>query len=156
VVDFADVIERSTKRFVQDEGVGDRYDYLPGHLEELDFGESQYDVAVLGHICHAVGARSTKRLFERIHRALRPEGELLIAEFIPDDERKSAFMPLIFAVLMLAITQEGDTFTLCEYHEWLKTAGFHDIHTIQAPAPSPLILARKARPAPVTEETIRT
>jgi 2-polyprenyl-3-methyl-5-hydroxy-6-metoxy-1,4-benzoquinol methylase len=144
VVDSPEVIEKSTKRFARREAVGDRYEYLPGDFRQLDFGELQYDVALLAHICHGEGARSTKALFARIHRALKPGGQLLIAELIPDDERKTALMPLIFAVLMLANTEEGDTYTLHEYREWLQAAGFHDVHVIEAPAPSPLIVAKKA------------
>lgn len=144
VVDWPEVIEKSTKRFAEREDVGDRYEYLPGDFRQVDFGESQYDVALLGHICHGEGARGTQALFARIHRALKAAGQLLIAEIIPDDERKSALLPLIFAVLMLANTEEGDTFTLHEYREWLEAAGFQNIHTIEAPAPSPLIAANKA------------
>jgi 2-polyprenyl-3-methyl-5-hydroxy-6-metoxy-1,4-benzoquinol methylase len=143
-VDWPEVIEKSTKRFAHRECVGDRYDYLPGDFRQVDLGESQYDVALLGYVCHGEGARCTRELFARIHRALRPGGQLLIAELIPDDQRKTAFMPLIFAVLMLAETEEGDTFTLHEYREWLEIVGFRDIRTIEAPVPSPLILAKKA------------
>ena len=34
-------------------------------------------------------------------------------------------------------------FTMREYRKWLKDAGFKKVTTIEAPAPSPLILARK-------------
>jgi len=144
VVDWPQVVEKSTKRFAQRERVDDRYDYLPGDFRQVDFGETQYDVALLGYICHGQGERRIGDLFARIHRALRPGGRLLIAELMPDDQRKTAFMPLMFAVLMLAETDEGDTFTFQEYREWLEAAGFQDIRTIDAPGPSPLILAMKA------------
>lgn len=142
--DLPDVIEKSTKRFAHREAVEDRYDYLPGDFRQVDFGESRYDVAVLGYVCHGEGARGTQALLARVHRALKPGGQLLIAEALPDDERKTALLPLIFAVLMLANTEEGDTFTLPEYREWLEAAGFRDIHTIEAPAPWPLIVSQRA------------
>jgi ubiquinone/menaquinone biosynthesis C-methylase UbiE len=144
VADFPEVIEKSTKQFANREAVRDRYDYLPGDFRQVDFGELRYDVALLGHICHGIGAAGTRTLFARIHRALKPGGQLLIAELIADDERKTMSVALIFAVLMLANTEQGDTFTLQEYREWLEAAGFRDIHTIEAPAPSPLIVASKA------------
>jgi len=67
-----------------------------------------------------------------------------MAEIIPDDERKTALTPMIFAVNMLANTKDGDTFTIREYRAWLREAKFSDAHRIEAPSPSPLILARKS------------
>jgi hypothetical protein len=41
-------------------------------------------------------------------------------------------------------TEEGDTFTFGEYRKWLEESGFRDVRTLEAPSPSPLILATKA------------
>jgi hypothetical protein len=62
---------------------------------------------------------------------------------IPDDERREATLLLLFAVHMLAMTPNGDTLTLPEYRQWLGAAGFSEVATVEAPAPSPLILARR-------------
>ena len=62
---------------------------------------------------------------------------------IPDDERSSTVFPLLFAVNMLVNTTEGNTFTMEEYDEWLKNAGFHDRTILDVPGPSPLIIATK-------------
>jgi hypothetical protein len=50
---------------------------------------------------------------------------------------------LIFAVNMLVNTDEGDTWSFGEIAAWLREAGFRDPRTIEAPGPSPLILATK-------------
>lgn len=68
---------------------------------------------------------------------------VLIAAFIPDDDRRGPLMPLLFAIYMLVLTDNGDTFTLAEYQSWLLNAGFADVKKVPAPAPSPLILATK-------------
>jgi hypothetical protein len=65
-------------------------------------------------------------------------------EEAPDDARREATFPLIFAVNMLVNTEEGDTFTFGEYRKWLEESGFRDVRTLEAPSPSPLILATKA------------
>jgi ubiquinone/menaquinone biosynthesis C-methylase UbiE len=129
VADSTAVIEKVTRRFAAREGVAEQYDYLPGDLRDLDFGEAAYDVAILGHICHGIGAEASKQLFIRLYRALKTGGQLLIAEIIPDDERREALFPLLFAVTMLAQTPEGDTFTMSEYRQWLRQrvrGSFHD------------------------------
>ncbi len=45
---------------------------------------------------------------------------------------------------MLVNTDEGDTFTLAELRGWLEEAGFDRIETLDAPAPSPLIIAGRS------------
>src|SRR5207237_10345273 len=70
----------------------------------------------------------------------------LIAEFVPDDDRRGPLMPLLFALHMSVLTDHGDAFTLVEYKKWLMNAGFVDVRTVAAPAPSPLILATKPYP----------
>jgi hypothetical protein len=94
-------------------------------------------------MCHILGAETNRRLFSHIHGSLKRGGRLLIAEFVPDDERSSTVMPLLFATIMLISTTEGNTFTMKEYREWLQSAGFQSIATIDTPGPSPLIIANK-------------
>lgn len=143
VADFPTVIEKATKAFVARAGAQDRVDYLPGSFREADFGEAKYDVAILGHICHSEGEQHTKQLFRKVRQALKPEGQLVIAEFIADEGRAHDTMPLLFAVNMLVHTEEGDTFTMSEYQQWLEEAGFGEFEAIEAPSPSPLMVARK-------------
>ena len=52
-------------------------------------------------------------------------------------------MPLIIAVNMLLHTEAGDTFTFAEIADWLREAGFANPRMLEAPAPSPLILATR-------------
>jgi ubiquinone/menaquinone biosynthesis C-methylase UbiE len=143
VADWPLVIDKVTKQFGSRLGVADRYDYLPGNFREVEFGESRFEVALLGHVCHSEGAERTCTLLRRVHRALKPGGRILIAEMVPDEARREATFPLIFAVNMLVNTEEGDTFTFGEYRKWLEESGFRDVRTLEAPSPSPLILATK-------------
>ncbi len=140
LVDYPRVLAIA-KQFVAQHGLADRFQYLAGNFREVDFGLEQYDVAVLGHICHSEGARNTQTLFQKIRRALKPGGRLLIAEFLADEERRTATFPLLFAVNMLVNTEDGDTFTLSELRTWLTEAGFKTVESLEAPAPSPLIVA---------------
>jgi len=142
VQDWPDVLD-VTKKFVDKFNLNGQFGYLPGDLREVDFGEGRYDLIILGHICHTEGAEKTQELFSRCHKSLKQNGRLLIADMIPDDERKTAVFPLLFAVNMLVNTTEGNTFTMAEYNKWLTEAGFKDMSTIEAPGPSPLIIAQK-------------
>lgn len=140
--DWPSVLE-VTRKFVDIFNLNQRFSYLAGDLRDVDFGQNCYDLVILGHICHTEGAEKTRTLLTRAHRSLKSRGKLLIADMIPDDERCLAVFPLLFAVNMLINTSEGNTFTMAEYREWLHNAGFHDLITIDAPGPSPLIVASK-------------
>ena len=66
-----------------------------------------------------------------------------IAEFVANDDRTGPPHVAIFGVNMLVNTEQGDVFTAGEIGGWLQEAGFTDIRNLEAPAPSPLILANK-------------
>lgn len=141
-LDFPNILE-ITRKFVDRFGLNERFSYISGDLQKIDFGREKYGLVILGAICHGLSAEANQRLFSRIHRSLKRGGRLLISSFIPDDERSSAVMPLLFATIMLISTTEGNTYTMKEYREWLQGTGFHSITTINVPAPSPLIIANK-------------
>ncbi|HVG18124.1 MAG TPA: methyltransferase [Blastocatellia bacterium] len=142
VVDYPEVTSVA-RRFVERFGVADRYDYVEGNLREIDFGREKYDLVILGHIIHSEGEKWGKKLIKKSYRALADNGMLLIAEMVPNDTRSGPPMPLLFGLNMIVHTENGDVFTMREYREWLKEAGFRRVTTIDAPGPSPLILATK-------------
>jgi SAM-dependent methyltransferase len=142
VVDFPEVTP-ITRQFTQRFGVADRYDYIEGNLREVDFGRNRYDLVIHGHIIHSEGEKWGRRLIKKSYRALKDGGLLLIAEMVPNDARTGPVFPLLFGLNMFLHTEQGDVFTMREYREWLKEAGFKKVTTIDAPAPSPLILATK-------------
>src|SRR5262245_61981857 len=142
VVDFPEVT-RITRQFTDRFGVSNQYDYVEANLREADFGRGKYDLIILGHIIHSEGEKWGKKLVEKSYDALRPGGMLLIAEMVPEDARSHRWIPLIFGLNMLMLTTEGAVFTMREYRQWLKDTGFTRIQAIEAPAPSPLILAIK-------------
>ncbi len=141
-IDYGEVLE-VTKEYTESFGVRSQYEFVDGNLRAVDFGRDQYDMVLLGHIIHSEGAKWGKRLIKKAYRALRPGGTLLIAEWIPNDTRTGPALPLIFGLNMLLYTEEGDVFTMKEYREWLKDAGFKRVRKMAVPAPSPLVLATK-------------
>jgi ubiquinone/menaquinone biosynthesis C-methylase UbiE len=143
VLDLPEVVERVTRPFVHREGFSNRFTFWPGNLRTIDFGEALFDIVILGHVCHGEGPERTHELIRRAHRALRSGGQILIAELVPDDDRCGPLLPLLFALHMLVLTDEGNAFTLAEYRSWLSESGFTDVRTVTVPAPSPLILATK-------------
>jgi len=143
VADWPKVIETVTKKFAKREGISDRVEYLPGDFRETEFGENCYDVVTLGHICHSEGAEHTQEMFARVRRALKPDGTIVVADFLADEQRAEAEFPLMFALNMLVHTEQGDTFTWSECRQWLAEAGFGDASLVEVPSNIAVFLARK-------------
>ena len=132
----------TTKRITQKFGVGDRFNYVEGDILAAGFG-SGYDIATLGHILHSEGEERSRELLKKTFRALKSGGTIAIAEWLVNDDRTGPLPSLMFAVQMLVNTDKGDTFSFNEIKSWLHEAGFKKVRKLQAPGPSPLILATK-------------
>jgi ubiquinone/menaquinone biosynthesis C-methylase UbiE len=140
-VDWAGMIP-TTKRITQKFGVADRFNYVEGDMLEANFG-SGYDIAILGHILHSEGEDRSRRLLKKIFRALKSGGTIAIAEWLVNDDRTKPLPSLMFAVQMLVNTEKGDTFSFNQIKTWLEEAGFKKVRKLEAPGPSPLVLATK-------------
>ena len=140
-VDWAGMIP-TTKRITEKFGVGDRFKFIEGDLLEADFGNG-YDVATLGHILHSEGEERSRQLLKKTFRALKSGGIIAIAEWLVNDRRTEPLAALMFAVNMLVNTDKGDTFSFNEVKSWLDKAGFKKVRKLEAPGPSPLVLARR-------------
>src|SRR5438067_529370 len=107
-----------------------------------DFGKG-YDIATLGHILHSEGEQRSRQLLKKTFDALKSGGTIAIAEWLVNDRRTEPTHSLMFAVQMLVNTERGDTFSFNEIKTWLQEAGFKKVRKLEAPGPSPLILATK-------------
>lgn len=123
-------------------GLADRYSVIPGDLATADFGRD-YNLITIGHILHSEGVERSKKLLRKCFDALAPGGTISVAEFLVNPERTGPTMGLIFAVNMLVNTENGDTWSFNEIAGWLRDAGFINPRQLEAPGPSPLILATK-------------
>lgn len=131
-----------TKKTVAKFGLSERYHFVAGDLLSAEFGKG-HNVATLGHILHSEGEERSKKLLRKVYDALAPGGTIAIAEFLVNEDRTGPPLGLMFAVNMLVNTDVGDTYSFEQIAKWLKEAGFQDARQVEAPGPSPLILATK-------------
>jgi hypothetical protein len=141
VVDWPGVIP-ATRKTVDKFGLSERFTFVEGDLDKADFGRG-HDVAILGHILHSEGRERSRMLIARTFKALRSGGTIAIADFLVNADRTGPLNALLFAVNMLVNTDTGDTYSFEEIAGWLTEAGFVYPRTLEAPGPSPLILATK-------------
>lgn len=140
-VDWPGVL-RVTQRMAERYGVADRFRFVAGDLLNANFGDG-HNIAILGHILHSEGERRSRALLKKAFEALAPGGTISIAEFLVNEERTGPPQSLIFAVNMLVNTDEGDTYSFDEISGWLREVGFENTRKVDAPGPSPLVLATK-------------
>lgn len=121
-VDWPAVLEVAREN-AQKAGVGDRYEPLPGDAFEVDFGTG-YDIALVTNFFHHFDPPTCERLMRKIHAALRPGGQCITLEMVPNNDRVTPPGPASFALTMLASTVSGDAYTLTEYDRMFRAAGF--------------------------------
>lgn len=131
-----------TQKVAAQHGVADRLNVVEGDLLTCDFGQG-YGIATLGHILHSEGADRSRALLQKTFDALAPGGTIAIAEMLANEEHTGPPHAMIFAVNMLVSTEQGTTYSFGEISGWLRDVGFENSRTLDAPGPSPLILATK-------------
>jgi hypothetical protein len=83
-------------------------------------------------------------LLKKIHAALIPGGQVIILEFVPNEDRVSPPVPAMFSMTMLSNTFHGDANTFAEFARMCGNAGFEDVKLAGLePMPQSLVVARK-------------
>jgi 3-hydroxy-5-methyl-1-naphthoate 3-O-methyltransferase len=139
--DWPGVLE-VTRRMAARFNLADRFKYLAGDFHDVDFGTG-YNLVTIGHILHSEGVERSRHLLKKAAAAMAPKGTIVISEFLVNQDRSGPPMPLIFAVNMLAHTENGDTFSFEEISGWLKEVGLVDPRKIEGGGPVGLVLADK-------------
>jgi ubiquinone/menaquinone biosynthesis C-methylase UbiE len=140
-VDWPEVID-VTKKTAEKFGLSERFSFIAGDLLEVSFG-TRHNLATLGHILHSEGEMRSRKLLAKTFAALASGGTIAVQEFLVNKERTGPMQGLFFAVNMLVNTKEGNTWSFEEIGAWLEEAGFRNARLLDAPGPSPLILATK-------------
>lgn len=124
-------------------GVESRFHRLPGSAFSVPYGDN-YDLVLLTNFLHHFDKPTCQKLLRKVHDALKPGGTAAILEFIPNEDRISPAVPASFSLMMLATTPTGDAYTLSEYQQLLKEAGFrkNEMHQLN-PTYFRVVLAEK-------------
>ena len=121
-VDWQAVLEVAQEN-ARTAGVQDRYKLLPGDAFAVDFG-SGYDVVLLTNFLHHFDPPTCETLLRKIHSSLKPSGQCITLEMVPNEDRVSPPMPASFALMMLTTTPSGDAYPFSEYDRMFRAAGF--------------------------------
>ena len=114
-----EVAQQNAKKF----GVSERISTRPGSAFETDMGEG-YDYVLLTNILHHFDEQGCEKLLRRVNAALKSGGKAITLEFVPNEDNISPPIPAAFALVMLANTDAGQTYTFSEYEEMFRNSGF--------------------------------
>jgi ubiquinone/menaquinone biosynthesis C-methylase UbiE len=142
-VDWANVLEVARQN-ARAQGVGDRLHLLPGSAFAIDFGNG-YDAALVTNFLHHFDAPTNESLLKKVRDSLNPGGQLIILEFVPNEDRVTPPQAAIFSMTMLSNTPRGDAYTFAELAAMCRNAGFEGARQVPLqPLPQSLVVARKA------------
>jgi 2-polyprenyl-3-methyl-5-hydroxy-6-metoxy-1,4-benzoquinol methylase len=141
-LDWANVLEVARDNAAK-QGLTDRYHLLPGSAFDVDYGAG-FDAILITNLLHHFDPTENEKMLKKAHAALNPGGQVLILEFVPNDDRVSPPVPAMFGLTMLGSTPKGDAYTLAEYAAMCGNAGLETPRLVPLePMPQSLVVARK-------------
>ncbi|MBU2645849.1 methyltransferase [bacterium] len=139
--DVPEVIPLS-EAYIADAGLSERVTFVAGDMIKDPLGEG-YDLVWVSAICHMWGPEENRNLIKRVYEALDPGGQIIIQDFVLDDQKTAPRFGAIFALNMLVNTRSGSSYSRAEYETWMRAAGFEQIVHKPLPGPTDLIIGIK-------------
>ncbi len=132
-----------TASYVKRAGLSGRVELIPGDYNKDPLGGG-FDLVLLSAILHSNSPEENQRLIRRCAAAVNPGGQVVIQEFIVNEERTGPPFSTLFALNMLVGTDAGDTYTESEVREWMTAAGLGDIRRHDMPYGTTVIAGKKS------------
>ena len=127
---------------VQQFGLEERFTLKTAEADERSFESESFSLIIVSHACRFLGARKSQELLRDCYRLLQPGGKLLLVDVMSNNERTGPPTALAIQLSLFLNTQEGDIFTVTQFHTWLKAAGFEYVKD-QRIEHMPLLLASR-------------
>ncbi len=135
------------KKLNRERGLDGKIRFIDGEHHTAALESDHYDLVLASNFCRFESPQGNQELFTKAYNALKVGGNLVVNDFVPNEERTGPTFALRFSVYTLTHTPEGECWTLSQYSGWLKKAGFNSVEThSDIPKTLPgttLILAKK-------------
>jgi predicted O-methyltransferase YrrM len=139
VLELPEAVEHARK-LGQLEKIDDVVSHRAGDALKDDLGRD-YDAVFLGSITHHFTPDQNQKLLQRIKKALTRGGTVAIWDFKRPDQDAEPDLVGDGMALFFRITSAAQCYTLDDYIEWIKSAGFVDIKVQPTPfAPANILL----------------
>ncbi|MGB5158492.1 MAG: methyltransferase [Desulfobacterales bacterium] len=116
-------------------GLSDRISFKAGdYLEKKITGT--YDVVWLSHILHGGGPEDAQKIIQKAVSVLKPQGMILIHEFILNNDMDGPLFPALFSLNMLLGTDKGQAYSEKQIMDMLAAAKVVKISRIDIQTPN--------------------
>ena len=115
-----------TKTFLEKEGFSDKVKTYAGDYTTDDL-PGGFDMVFLSAIIHSNSLKVNRDLIKKCFGSLNRNGQIVIQDWIMNNDRTQPTSGAVFAINMLVGTESGDCYTEQEIIEMLRAAGFKDI-----------------------------
>ncbi len=131
-----------TRKYIESEHLEDVITTAEGDYTTDPLG-SGFDMVFLSAIIHSNSPQTIRRLFKKASDALNRGGQLVVSDYIMNDDRTSPAAGALFSLNMLVGTADGDTYTESEIRSWMGKAGFGKIKRQETPFGTDLMIGIK-------------
>jgi hypothetical protein len=129
IFDKDEQAQRIANEEIMRHNLQDRIKLKQGDFFTDDIG-GNYDLVLLSSLICLLGEKENSFLLERVRKAIRNQGRVVIWDLILDESKTKPASTAIFAVNMLINTQNGRCYSFHEVKKLLKDSGFNDIQKI--------------------------
>ncbi|HEY3296082.1 MAG TPA: methyltransferase [bacterium] len=130
-----------TRMYIEREGMADRIHTVEGNYK-TDMLGSGFDLIFLSAIVHSNSFAENRALLQKCAAALRPRGQVVVVDFVMDEDRITPPFGTFFSLNMLVGTEAGDTYTEPEIRSWLQDAGLSAIARKDTPFGPSMLMGR--------------
>jgi SAM-dependent methyltransferase len=130
-----------TQEYIRQAELSDKVKTVVGDYDRDALG-SGFDLVFLSAIIHSNSPSGNRDLIGKAATALAPHGQVVVQDFIVDEDRTGPPFAALFALNMLVGTGAGDTYTESEVRRWMEDAGLRRIARQDTPFGTSLIIGR--------------
>jgi 2-polyprenyl-3-methyl-5-hydroxy-6-metoxy-1,4-benzoquinol methylase len=138
------------KQLAETMGVAAQVNYLVGDALSLEVKAGAFDVVLFGNLTNYFSPEQNVGAFRRAYEALTPNGRIVIAAPVADEDRKGPGEVPMAGIEMLLFSPDGDTYTFAEYRGMLEAVGFSEVTACKDEWG--LLTARRIETPPVKNE----
>ena len=142
IADLPDAV-RLTEEILSEEETGDRITCVSCNAYRDPLPEGPFDRVLISHLIHTYPEDENRQLLRKAASRLRPGGDLLLLDYFLNEDETGPREAVLFRLLMMIGTPEGDCYPLSAALEWVKQAGLVPAKTLPLPRGNSLLIARK-------------
>lgn len=135
------VVSQIAERRIAAAGLADRITVVPGDFFKDPLPAAE--VISMGMILHDWNLEKKKALVRRAYEALPEGGAFIAIEAFIDDARRTNTFGFFMSLMMLIEFGDAFDFTVAEFTDWCREAGFNRFETIPLDGPSSAAVAYK-------------